>query len=542
MILRQRTPLPHRVRTAGVLAVVLLIAVALRLPGYLLGEPLWVDEAWRAVLALDPEVVSKYVHEPSVFTAATAPVYVLLLKGLALLGVSELSLRASSFLSGVLAVALAWLVVARRAQGTLLLPFFAALLVAGNYSFVRYSNELKPYMFEVVVHLALLYFWVRFVRAPMEERRAAFIALVASVVAALFCGANTVFAIPALGLSALYAWIRGPRVPGPAVMLAGCATVLFAMGILYFSVWVHGRDSGLIQVWSQGFNLRGEESYAAFIGARLHEISTDGAFHLVHHDVRGSSSLIPVLWGALGFATVMGIVASLARRSFELVLFCGTFVLTAVALNFFSFWPLGAFAQNQFLYLHVIIGAVLLLNEVRWALLRYAVVAIAVVIIVIGWLRLDQHRLTMEASPPIQQSSRALAHVAQRMAAQTAQTSCSSPREQIFLNPGIGAAFDFYTRYHEASREALRSLRSGCTEIVRVTEAYSDAEKVRQEVARALRAGVNPWFAYGHLYGSEIEDLKRVAQSFGRVSDEARFTGAGAFRLQLAEDTFRHTR
>jgi hypothetical protein len=532
--------LQHRVRTAAVLALALSIAVALRLPGYLLGEPLWVDEAWRAVLALDPDVVTNYVHHPSVFTAATAPFYVLLLKGVALVGVSEFSLRATSFLSGVLAVVLAWLVVARRAPGTFLLPFFAALLVAGNHWFVRYSNELKPYMFEVVVHLALLYFWVRFVDSKAEERRRAFIALVGAIVAALFCGANTVFAIPALGLSALYAWIRGPRVPAPGVMLAGCATVLFAMGILYVTVWVHGRDTGLIQYWSQGFNFRGEQSYAAFVGARLRDITTDGAFHLVHHEIRGSSKLMPVLWAALGGAAVAGIAASIVRRDFALVLLYGTFVLTAVALNFLSFWPLGAFAQNQFLYIHTILGAILFLNEVRSPLFRFAVVATSVVIIVLGWLRLDLHRLTMDASPPIQQSTRALAHVAKHIAAEAA--SCSSPREQIFLNPAIGAAFDFYTRYHDASREALRSLRSECTEIVRVPEAYSDAEKVRQRVAHALRAGVNPWFAYGHLYGSEIEDLKRVVQSFGRLGDEARFTGAGAFRLQPAEDTLRQTR
>ena len=541
MILPQATfALRHCVRTAAVLALVLLIAVALRLPGYLLGEPLWVDEAWRAVLALDPEVVSLYVHHPSVFTAATAPLYVLLLKGFALFGVSELSLRATSLLSGLLAVVLAWLVVARRAPGTLLLPFLAALLVAGNYSFVRYSNELKPYMFEVAVHLAVLYFWVRFASASAPERRSAFIALVATIVAALFCGANTVFAIPALGVSALYAWLRGPRLPGPVVMVAGCAAVLFAMGILYFTVWVHGRDTGLIQYWSQGFNLRAQESYAAFISARLRDIATQGALHLVHHDIRGSSKLIPALWAALGGATVVGIAASVARRNFELVLLYGTLVLTAVALNFLSFWPLGAFAQNQFLYIHVVMGAVLFLNEVRWAFFRYAVVAISVVIIVPGWWRLNQHRLTMEASPPIQQSSRALAHVAKHMAAPAA--SCPSPREQVFLNPAIGAAFDFYTRYHGENREALSILRSSCTEVVRLSEAYSDAEKVRQQVARALKAGVNPWFAYGHLYGSEIEDLKRVAQSFGRVSDEARFAGAGAFRVQLGEDSFRHTR
>src|SRR5687767_4171340 len=104
-----------------VLAVVLVVAAALRLPGYLLAEPLWLDEAWRAVLALDPDVVSKYLHSPSVFTAATAPLYVALLKIFALPGVSELSLRATSFMSGLLAVVLAWVVVACRARGSLLL-------------------------------------------------------------------------------------------------------------------------------------------------------------------------------------------------------------------------------------------------------------------------------------------------------------------------------------------------------------------------------------------------------------------------------------
>jgi hypothetical protein len=521
---------------------VLLIAAALRLPGYLLAEPLWLDEAWRAVLALDRDVVSNYLRQPSVYTAATAPLYVLLLKGAALFGVSELSLRATSLLSGLFAVVLAWMVVARGTQKTIVLPFFAALLVAANYSFVRYSNELKPYMFEVAVHLALLYFWVRFVYAPLNARRTAFIALVVAIVAALPGGANTVFLVPALGVSVLYAWTRDPRSLDPGIVLAGGAAVLLAMGVMYFSVWTHGRDSGLIQFWSQGFNPGANESYAAFVGTKLGEISTEGAFRLVHHPYRGSSRLIPVFWSVLGAASVVGIGASVARRKFELVLFYAAFVFTVVALNFFTFWPLGAFAPNQFLYVHLIIGAVLFLNEVPWPLARNAVVAIAVAIIAIGWIKIDRQQLTMHGSPPIQHSSRALMHVAERIGAETAQASCPSPRAQVFLNPGIGAAFDFYTRYHEASRQVLRNLRSECTEIVRVPEAYSDAEKTRQKIGQALRAGVNPWFAYNHLDGPNIEDLKRVAESFGRVRDEARFTGAGAFRLELAEEALRQTR
>jgi hypothetical protein len=518
-----------------VLAVVLVVAAALRLPGYLLAEPLWLDEAWRAVLALDPDVVSKYLHSPSVFTAATAPLYVVLLKAFALLGVSELSLRATSFIAGLLAVILGWLVVARRAQGSLLLPLFAALLVAGNFSFVRYSNELKPYMFEVLVHLALAYFWVRFVYAAGNERRASFIALVAAVIVSMLCGANSVFLIPALGLSALYAWSRDPRSPAPGGVLAGFVAVVVVMGIMYFGVWAYGRDRGLIQFWSQGFNPGANESYAAFVAAKLNEIATDGAFKLVHYDYRRSSDLIPILWTVLAGATLVGIAASVARRNFALGLFYATFVLTAVALNFLSFWPLGAFPQNQFLYIHLIIGAVLFLNEVPWPLLKNAVAAAGTAIILIGWVKIDQPHLAMHTSPPIQQSPSALAHVAQRIV-------CASPREQVFINPGIGAALEFYTRYHDKSRESLAPLRSQCSQVVGVPEAYSNAEQARQSIRRALRDDASPWFAYAHLYGSEIEDLRRAAESFGRITDEVRFTGAGAFRLRLAEEVLRQTR
>jgi len=521
------------------LAVVLALAAALRLPGDLLAEPLWLDEAWRAVLALDPEVGSKYLHSPSVFTAATAPLYVVLLKVFALPGVSELSLRATSFVSGLLAVGLAWMVVARRAQGSLLLPLFAAVLVAGNFSFVRYSNELKPYMFEVLVHLALAYFWLRFVYAAENERRASFIALVAAVVVALLCGANTVFLIPALGLSALYAWRQSPRTPAPAIVVAGVVVVVLVMGALYFSVWAYGRDRGLIEFWSQGFNLAANESYPAFLAARLDQIATEGAFKLVHYDYRRSSDLMPTLWNVLAAATVVGIAISVASRNFALALFYGTFVLTAATLNFLTFWPLGAFPQNQFLYIHLIIGAVLFLNELPWRFLKNAVAAAGTAIIVVGWVKIDQRHLAMHSSPPIQQSPSALAHVAQRMAA---PGGCEPPREQVFLNPGIGAAFEFYTRYHEKSRERLRPLQPDCAQVIGIPEAYSNAEKVREGIGQALSGDAGAWFVYGHLYGSEIEDLRRVAASFGPIADEVRFTGAGAFRLRRSEEALRQTR
>ena len=513
------------------------IAFALRLPGYLLAPPLWLDEAWRAERILDPAIVSGYLYRPSLYTGATAPLFVLIVKAFAFASVSELSLRAVSLASGILAVALAWMVV-RRATGKPTMAALAAAMVAANYSFVRYSSEFKPYAFEVAVHLGLTYFWIAFLAAAPTQRRKAFVLAIAAAVVGLLAGANTVFVIPALSLSLAYGWLKDRGNLSGSALIGGFAAVGLAMAAMYFLVWRYGRDPGLIQFWAKGFNTDGQP-YAAFLAQKADEMFGAGAFAFVHHDYHGSLRLVPIAQLALALGCAVGLISSLRRLRFELLLFYGTLALTAVALNFLGFWPLGAYAQNQFLYAHMIVGGVLLLGEIRWSVLRNAVAASCVVALSSGLLRLDLHKLQLDGAPPIEQSRDALEVLAGEIAREGAAT-CEAPRSQVFLNPGINPPFLFYTKYHDA-RSGLRALVSGCNEIVVVPEAYSDAGAARRRISESLRAGINPWFAYSHLSAVEAADLIQVARSFGEVTGERSFTGAGVFRLVVSPD-FRQTK
>ncbi len=185
----------------------LCVALLIRLPAHD-GRPMWADELWRALLILDPHYLHNYFWGNRAEIAITSPLYILFVKAVSAFYVSTDTLRLSSFLPGVLAPVLAFVVI-RMAGGSAALSFTGGLCFALNQIFASYSNELKPYMFEVFVHLACLYVWLAVLVSPRPGRRLWLLCFLTLTLAVL-SAANIIFILPAFGCPCSSGfWSRG---------------------------------------------------------------------------------------------------------------------------------------------------------------------------------------------------------------------------------------------------------------------------------------------------------------------------------------------
>ena len=141
---------------AVAVGILTIVAVALRAPE-LGSRSLWLDEAWRANLALAPtwQAFWSDVLGGSHIEAPMPPLYALLLRAVALAcGRSAACLRASSLVASVAAVPLAF-AVGRRVYGRVA-GVAAAACFACYPAAVTFGRELKPYALDVAVVLLLL--------------------------------------------------------------------------------------------------------------------------------------------------------------------------------------------------------------------------------------------------------------------------------------------------------------------------------------------------------------------------------------------------
>ncbi len=172
------------------------IALLTRLPAHD-NRPLWTDELWRVLLVLDPHYLQMYLSGHGAGAAITSPLYALFIKAVSAFYVSPNTLRLSSFIPGVLAPLMAFAII-RKWGGSLALSFAAGLPFALNGVFVSYSNELKPYVFEVFVHLACFYVWMMMV-APQRPTIRTWALCFLTLVLALLSTPNAIFLLPAFG-------------------------------------------------------------------------------------------------------------------------------------------------------------------------------------------------------------------------------------------------------------------------------------------------------------------------------------------------------
>jgi hypothetical protein len=189
--------------SAGAVIALTIAAVALRLPE-LAHRSLWLDEAWRANLAIAPSWQAFWSGVLGAGNGALGaplpPVFAVALRACAtILGHSEAALRAIPFGASVAAVPLAYLV--GRACGGRVAGIAAAFCFALYPNAVLYGRELKQYSFDVLVALVLLLLASRVAGRPADGRTWTAYAAAAALVPG--CSYPAALLLPGIGLGLL---------------------------------------------------------------------------------------------------------------------------------------------------------------------------------------------------------------------------------------------------------------------------------------------------------------------------------------------------
>ena len=515
-----------RVRAVAVLLFLLAAALYVRLPGYD-GRPLWIDELWRVNLILDPDLLRRYLSSPDVYTAITSPLYAAFTRTIALFGRSPEVLRLGALLPGLAAVVVAFLL-ALRARAGLLAAAAASFAFALNADFVRYSNELKPYAFEVFVHLACVLALLGLLLLPEVSRRrwAAFFMVLA---AALLSAANAVTLLPAMAAAVLLHARLSPQTSlrEPLTAFAGLAGLA---ALMYFFVWSHGSDEDLVRYWSWGFNADGAGQHAAFLADRLGEM-WKAAFSLVgppmaRFPFHRTAVLALVAAAACHFVYRKQFVAGIGSR---IVLFYLVFFAVLVCLNYLGMWPLGALRPNLFVYAHLIALLFLLVASIPSRLAR-GVISSVLLAQLLASLALVSRPQLESASAPLERHDlvlRAFGHeesAGQRIAAQ-----CRTAKPVVFFNPGMSHALEYY----RGTKDATSSLLLGnCVDLRPMPDAYVDVARARSDIASAA-SGAPFWVVYSHIDrgDAEYKVMRDLLAEFGALRTEESFSGAGYFEV-----------
>lgn len=319
------------------------VALWLRLPGFD-GRAFWIDELWRVNLFLISDPVKTYLQHPDSQTGITSPIYLALNKAITQFSLSPRVMRLPSLLAGLGSVALAFAAM-RRAGAGLIVSTLIALVFAANPQFMRYSNELKPYVVEILVHLACLFCWLGVVRLPSPGRSDLIRLFVVIAIAVVFAS-NVAFVLPSYVITMLWA-IRGRPALWPTFGI-GLALIGLLVGACHLLIWRYGVDPGMMEYWANGFWSGSAWQYPAWLWSRLMEM-VDATFSL-------STNYKPSRkYWLIVFLVMAGMLLLRDRRvNYGLLwlttLFFGGFVVTLAALNGLGFWPLGALRPNLFAY------------------------------------------------------------------------------------------------------------------------------------------------------------------------------------------------
>jgi 4-amino-4-deoxy-L-arabinose transferase-like glycosyltransferase len=208
----------------------MLVAVGLRLAIYLGRPTLWLDEA-RIALNVGSRSWGGLLR-PLDYDQTAPPLFLWLEKlAISVGGANELALRAPPLLAGVLSVTLLyWL--ARRVldeRGAAI----AAAVGALSPLLLEYSNEVKPYAFDLLTALVLLHLGLRWSDRPASLKRAWVMA--AAGVISMALSTPAVFVLAGIGLALWWApeSVRPPRHRLAAAIGVGAAT----FGAIYVAIY-----------------------------------------------------------------------------------------------------------------------------------------------------------------------------------------------------------------------------------------------------------------------------------------------------------------
>jgi len=519
-----------------VVAALFCAALLLRLPGYS-GRPLWIDELWRAVLILDPGFWREYFFSPTVESAITSFGYAFFVKLLGAFRVSPDILRLSSLIPGVLAV-LAAFFLTRRAGGGVALALAAGLVFALNSNFINYSREMKPYMFEVLVHMAALYALLAVLQAPRPTIRTWLLYFLV-LLFAIFSTATAVFLLPASGLTLFLRFLTGgldkdARNKNLVICIVLFAAIGLAVVALYYFVWRYGADGSMLSIWAAGFSQSG--GYLRFFTTALMQMWR-ASFDTPGMPMEADLAL------AFLVAVLISLVAS--RRALKapvlyLLLFYLALAVTVCLVNLAKIWPLGAARVNLFLYAYLIMFLFLLGARLPFSDVAARVCLLAVGLVLLWHVHSSASQVYFrrvaevlrKSGAPIERSDLVIEDFSTGGAVGRAiLADCSRQKTLVIADSSMSTAVAYYTKYDAAHRQGAALLIGPCVRYARYTEAYLQPAETKAALSKILPGASHAWFIHSHLGDSDLAALRRVVETYGRVTNLRNYEGAGYFEL-----------
>ncbi len=309
--------------------VVLVGGALLRIRAYATNRSLWLDESFLA-LNLIRRGWSAMVGQLD-FNQGAAPGFLLLEKGAATLGRSELTLRALPLLLGLATLVLI-VPVASRVCSRTAVPL-ACALTAFAPSLIYYSSELKQYSGDVTAFLLLVWVGLR-VRDGVTRRQAALAAALG--VLAVVISQPAVFAAAGIGAVLLAAELVQRR-----RLCRATLTIVAVWAVASAAVLVHALHSsaGVLRSYAGSASLGASGGGGGGTTSILHSISvlpTSVAGDLGLPTTGLEIKLITYVVGAIGIA---GLIALLRRRLWPTLLVAVPIVVTMGA-SVFGHYPI----------------------------------------------------------------------------------------------------------------------------------------------------------------------------------------------------------
>jgi hypothetical protein len=357
----ESTPSPRSFRSAlvesrgaTVLASVLLaIGVLLRLRLYADRRSLWLDEIWVALNIVERSFLG--LLRPLDY-AQSAPVGFLWMERVAVVlgGVNELALRALPFIAGCLLLVALWSLARRLLDvryATLCLAFAALSPIL-----VYYSNEVKPYIVDALVAVALTWLALDVLEAP--DSRRAWRRLAGGGVIGILLSTPAVFVLAGVGI-ALIAHPAIGRTRAGWVRLIGTGTLwvaLFAVG--YFMIYRGTANSDYMQtIWSGLFLTLPPRTLAQVANNASRTMWIETLFG------ENDAMLPPKTIVSVMLFSIVGAIVLLRRRGLPVALVVLLPFVATAAASFARLWPL-----TPRLLVCLVPAILLLLGAGLWAL------------------------------------------------------------------------------------------------------------------------------------------------------------------------------
>ena len=337
-------------------ALLILVGALLRLRQYLTGRSLWADEAMLALNIVERGFAGMF--QPLDYDQG-APIGFLLVEKLfnSILGKHELALRLFPLLGGLISLWLFYLLLKRITSGAGLL--LALALFAFNPRLIYYSSEVKQYILDVVVTIALLLIAAPVFTESPRKKDYAWLALAGLI--ALWFSHPALFVLAGIGLALLVVTLR--RRDDSTLRLVIGMGILWVLNIalLYMLILKDLNQNAYIREYLQG----------AF--APMPPWSEPGWFTKMLNENIGIQFGIPYAVFLVLFLMLVGWVALfLSHRNYAIAFACIVLVTwTASALQLYPVF------ERMILFL-VPIGLVLLASAIQavyQGLRRYQIVA-----------------------------------------------------------------------------------------------------------------------------------------------------------------------